>query len=244
MIPIYKPGTGNILLLLLLLAQPTFASDERSLTPHVAEYKVKIKFLGGKMKTEVIASENGYTVQSVLRASGFARLFARGNITEKSSFIILQDGVWPVQYSSRDTISKKDKSVDLLFDWQQKTVTGSAKGESVQLELQHRVFDRVSIQYELMFDLLNSRVSEEYLLIDGNEIKLLEVSILGTKNIKVPYGEFEAIGIQHKKKNSSRITTLWCVKELDYLPVLIEQHRDGKQTVRAVLTKYQPLIQD
>ena len=58
--------------------------------------------------------------------------------------------------------------------------------------------------------------------------------------MKVPYGRFEATGIQHQAEGSSRITTLWVVEELGYLPVIIEQHRKGKLQVRAVLTDYQP----
>jgi hypothetical protein len=33
---------------------------------------------------------------------------------------------------------------------------------------------------------------------------------------------------------------LWCVEELGFLPVLIEQHRKGKLRVRASLRKYEP----
>jgi len=65
---------------------------------------------------------------------------------------------------------------------------------------------------------------------------------VGVKPVIVPFGRFEAIGIQHQATNSSRITTLWCVEELGYLPVLIEQHRKGKLRVRAVLTDYQPQV--
>jgi hypothetical protein len=34
---------------------------------------------------------------------------------------------------------------------------------------------------------------------------------------------------------------MWCVAELDYLPVIIEQHRKGKLRMRAVLSNYAPL---
>jgi len=40
---------------------------------------------------------------------------------------------------------------------------------------------------------------------------------------------------------SKRITTMWCVEALDYLPVIIEQHRKGKLKMRAVLSSYSPL---
>jgi hypothetical protein len=33
---------------------------------------------------------------------------------------------------------------------------------------------------------------------------------------------------------------LWCVEELGFLPVIIEQHRLGKLKVRAALSKYTP----
>ena len=233
-----------LFLVLGLSSMPAAAAMERGLTPHVAEYKVKIKFLSGKLKTEVKATDAGYSAKSVLRAAGLARLFARGEITENSTFAVRADGVRPLQYSSVDGISKKDKSMVFDFDWDRNKVTGSINDKDLVLELQGRVYDRVSIQYELMLDLLNNSTSEEYSLLDDDEPKLLQVSTIGKKQIKVPYGKFEAVGIQHRKKDSGRITTLWCVEELDYLPVLIEQHRDGKLTVRTVLTKYKPITTD
>ena len=116
--------------------------------------------------------------------------------------------------------------------------------EDFDLDLQGPVHDRVSIQYQLMLDLLNKSASDEYVLIDHKGIKPLQISNIGNKKIKVPFGEFEAVGIQHRKQDSDRITTLWCAEELGYLPVLIEQHRDGKLAVRAVLNKYQPIEAD
>jgi hypothetical protein len=93
-----------------------------------------------------------------------------------------------------------------------------------------------------MLDLLNERKNDEYSLLDDDELKVLQVTHLGEREIKVPFGKFAAVGVQHRKANSKsdRVTTLWCVEKLDYLPVLIEQHRDGKLAMRAVLTEYTP----
>ena len=57
------------------IALPAFASGERTLTPHTAEYKIKVSVLSGKLHTEIKATDEGYYAHSVLRASGFARLF-------------------------------------------------------------------------------------------------------------------------------------------------------------------------
>ena len=232
------------LLVLASIVLPAFASGERTLTPHTAEYKIKVSILSGKLHTEIKATEEGYYAHSVLRASGFAKLFVRGDVTESSTFAVIENGVRPLQYSSNDRISKEDKSMEFDFDWQHSKVSGLINEEDFDLELQGRVHDRVSIQYELMLDLLDDSTSDEYTLLDDKGIKLLQISNIGEKQIKVPFGEFRVVGIQHRKKDSDRITTLWCAEELGYLPVQIEQHRDGKVAFRAVLNKYHPTEAD
>jgi len=249
MITIQKTGMRlllNILRFLMLasIALPVFASGERALTPHTAEYKIRVSILGGKLNTEVKATDEGFYAHSVLHASGIARLFVRGDVTESSTFAVVENGVRPIHYDSNDRISKEDKSMEFDFDWQHSKVSGLINNEKFDLELQGRVHDRVSIQYELMLDLLNGGTSDEYVLLDDKGIKLLQVSSIGEKQIKVPFGTFRAVGIQHRKKDSDRITTLWCAEELGYLPVQIEQHRDGKLAFRAVLTRYQPITAD
>ena len=53
-------------------------------------------------------------------------------------------------------------------------------------------------------------------------------------------GKFDVIGLQHQAEGSKRKTTFWCAPELDYLPVIIEQHRLEKLKVRAMLSRYTP----
>jgi hypothetical protein len=229
---------AGILLCAVLCVVPVFAQP--SLKPHSAEYKVKISVVGGQLNTELEQTESGYVATHVIRPTGMSRMFARGTISETSEFYSASGGIRPDKYRSDDTISRDKEHVDIQFDW----TTGEARGTvndvyitSVMDEIAH---DRVSIQYELMHDLLNSGPSAEYILFDVDRLKTLNVRSIGSKMIKVPAGKYEAVGIQHQAVGSKRVTTLWCVEELDYLPVIIEQHRKGKLRVRAVLTKYTP----
>ena len=210
------------------------------LTPYTAKYDIEISVLGGTLTTVMSAVGPGYMADSVIKPTGLSKLVAHGAIQESSYFVTDADGVRPRQYRSIDTLATTDKYVSFDFDWREKRVTGTVNDEPFRAELDGPVHDRVSIQYQLMFDLLNGGASQRYSLLDGDELKQLNVKNIGTKKVKVPFGEFEAIGIQHSKESSSRVTTLWCVEELGYLPVLIEQHRDGKLQVRAVLTDYDP----
>jgi hypothetical protein len=229
-----------LLLGLVLPVLPAFAGSV--LTPHVAEYKVRISVLGGKLHTQFEKTENGYFAESVIEATGMSRLFTGGSIREKSWFSERDGNILPIQYRSADTISSDHDIVDLDFNWNAREVTGLINGEDFQAALDGEVHDRVSLQYGLMYDLLNGGEREKYLLQDAEELKPLSISNVGTKAITVPFGKFDAVGIQHQREGSSRVTTLWCVEELGYLPVIIEQHRKGKLRLRAVLTNYQPLM--
>ncbi len=230
---------GNILLILGLVLPVLPALAGPRLTPHAAEYDVSISVLGGKLNTQFETTEHGYFAESVIEATGMSRLLAGGSIREKSWFSERDGKILPIQYRSADTISRDHDIVDLDFNWNTQEVTGLINGQDFQAALDSEVHDRVSLQYGLMYDMLNGGEKDKYLLQDADELKALSISNVGTKMVKVPYGKFEAIGIRHQREGSSRMTTLWVVEELGYLPVIIEQHRKGKLRLRAVLEKYQ-----
>lgn len=224
---------------LLLLAAHSSAAPV--LTPHIAEYKVKISVLGGTLRTYFAQTDDGYEAQSEIQATGFSRMFANGTIEEYSRFSVIGDTLRPTVYRSNDAISKDGEVVDFQFDWDAARVSGTIDGVDYATELDGLVHDRVSLQYGLMYDLLNGIERAEYFLQDADELKTLSITNIGAEDVKVPYGRFTAIGIQHQAANSSRVTTLWCVEELGYLPVIIEQHRKGKLRLRAVLEEYTTL---
>jgi hypothetical protein len=223
---------------LLQLAGPACA--DALLTPHKASYDVRISVLGGTLISEVTEAAPGYMANTVIKPTGMSRMIARGVIQESSYFLLDQEGVQPTQYRSIDTLSSADETVSLDFNWREHTVRGVVNDKPFRSDLEGRVHDRVSIQYELMLDLLNGSADEQYWMLDGDELKLLNVKNVGTRTVEVPYGTFDVVGIQHSKENSTRVTTLWCAEALGYLPVIIEQHRKGKLGVRAVLASYEP----
>ncbi|MDA0994729.1 MAG: DUF3108 domain-containing protein [Proteobacteria bacterium] len=217
------------------------ASAHDSLTPHAAEYRVKISVLGGKLRTRIEKTDTGYFAQSSIVATGMSKLLANGAINESSRIAESDQGLLPLHFISSDTISKGGQEVDLTFDWNEDVVAGLIDGAEFQALLEGKVHDRVSLQYGLMHDLLSGIERSEYALQDAEQLKLLSITNIGRKTVKVPFGRFEAIGIQHQAESSSRITTLWCVEELGFLPVIIEQHRKGKRQMRAELDSYTPL---
>lgn len=239
---LHRKGVGVALLAFFVAVSPAMpAHAGASLVPYEAEYKIRISVLGGKLNTRLEITETGYMAESVIRATGLSRLIAGGSIREKSWFSEGDGSIQPIQYRSADTLSRDHQVVDLDFNWSSDEVTGLINGEDFHAVLDGAVHDRVSLQYGLMYDLLNSGENDEYLLQDAAELKFLTITNVGSKPVKVPFGKFAAIGIQHQRAGSSRTTTLWCAEELGYMPVIIEQHRKGKLRFRAVLTKFTPL---
>ena len=152
-----------------------------------------------------------------------------------SEFTAERDGVKPVRFHEVDTI-KNEPEVRFAFDWTTNVASGTVGSEDVTSQLDGISHDNVSIQYALMYDLLNGRLQDTYVLFDVDKMRVANVRNIGTQEIKTKAGTFEAVGIQHQKEGSSRVTTLWCAPELGYLPVVIEQHRKKKLNFRATLT--------
>lgn len=223
--------------MLTVVAAPVHASD---LTPHRAEYKVRVSIVSGRLNTELRATETGYVATHVVKPTGLSRMITNGRMQVSSEFTAAEDGVRPVTYHAVDTIGD-DPEAHITFDWQTNRAEGTVGQEEVVLQLDGLSHDAVSIQYELMHDLLNARPSASYVLFDVDKMRVANVRNVGKKTMRTKAGQYDVVGIEHQKEGSSRKTTLWCAPELDYLPVVIEQHRKGKLNFRASLTSYTPL---
>ena len=232
---------SRIILALMLAAAFVLPSARASeLIPHRAEYKVKISVVSGQLNTELKATNTGYAATHVIKPTGLSRMITHGTISVSSTFRADANGVKPVTYHAVDTIGD-DPETHIAFDWNTNEASGTVGDEDVLLHLDGVAHDSVSIQYALMHDLLNGGPDSTYVLFDVDKMRVAEVRDVGTKRVKTKAGQYDVVGIQHQKQGSSRVTTLWCARELGYLPVIIEQHRKGKLNFRASLTEYLPL---
>ncbi len=232
---------NRILAVIALAALNVSAAAQTALAPHQAEYRVRISVLGGRLDTQLAATDDGYIATHTIQATGMSRMLASGQIEEKAYFARMPDGVRPVTFETSDTLTRDKTRASVQFDWESRQATGTVNDETFHAAMDDLAFDRVSIQYELMSDLLNDKPASEYVLFDIDELKTVQVRNIGRKTVSVPAGEYEAIGVQHQVVGSKRVTTMWCAAELDFLPVIIEQHRKGKLRMRAELSRYAPL---
>jgi hypothetical protein len=204
---------------LLLVSAACAASPVLSavqLTPHSAEYKIKMNVITGQLNTSLTATADGYTATHTIEPTGLARIFARGSIEESSTFSDTDAGVIPIAYQSDNSLSRDKERADVRFDWDEDVARGTVNGEEFETMLQGLSHDRVSIQYQVMHDLLNESPARQYRLFEVDKLRALNIRTLGSREVSVGTGTYTAVGIQHQTEGSSRVTTLWCVEALDY----------------------------
>lgn len=235
-----KLSISAALLFSTMLSGPAAFGATPMLSPHTAVYKVKISAISGRLSTSLTRTDSGYVANHVIKPTGFSRMITRGTMNVTSEFRTHQDALEPLRFQSVDTI-RKDPDVDVEFDWANNVVTGTVGQEPFAQALSGLSYDSVSIQYALMRDLQRGAPDESYALFDVEKMRMANVRNVGSKTVKTKAGTYTAIGIQHQKVGSSRTMTMWCVEELGYLPVVIEQHRKGKLKFRASLVNYAPI---
>jgi len=232
----------QIILLWIMCAPITFGDTFVPIKSHYANYKVTVRGIGGILTTTVNEFDKHYKAINKLETKGIVGIFMRGSVTESSEFFINDKKLKPLSFKSTDTLSPQGKEIKIDFDWKNNkisTTIGTKDDEQTPKEL---IYDRITLKYALMSDLKNNQLPQYYKLFEGEEVKHIEISNIGKKSIKVPFGEYEVVGIKNQAKGSSKLSILWCAEKLDYLPVQIEQYRSKKLWMRANLTEYQSIL--
>ncbi len=217
------------------LAFSTIHAEPASLAEFEAAYKVRASIASGELSMSLSAVGDGaYVFRSLTRPRGLVRVFARGEIDERSRVVLQDESVVPLDYILRDTISK-NHDAELIFDWQTGMVSGVEQGEEVSAKLQTGTLNRAALYVAIMQDLQSKRLPEKYVLFDDGRVKSYQLENKGSEVIEVPFGRFEALQLVRRSEGSSRSMYLWCAPELDYLPIRIDLYKEDKRVSRAEL---------
>ena len=216
-----------------------YGDDISFFHPHEADYKVSVRGITGELKTSVkLTDADGFLISNQLKTTGLIGAFLKGVVTETAEFKIYNTYIRPNKYYSLDTLSSKEKELQLDFNWQDNILYVRENQLSSSFPLSQNVYDRITLKYAIMNDLKNDRNTKIYRLHEGDKIKEIKAKILPEKTIKVPTGTYNVIGIQNQASGSSKMSILWCAIDLDYLPVRIQQYRNDKLWMNAELIHY------
>jgi hypothetical protein len=140
----------------------------------------------------------------------------------------VNDSVQPQLYRYRRTGGKKEKDLQLKFDWSHMLVNIDDKKHPWQLKVEANTLDKLVYQISLMRDLQSQQKQFVYLIADVGKLKTYHINILAEETITTPLGKIKTIRLtRERNKPKDRQTTLWCAPELHYLPVKLEHIEDG-----------------
>ncbi|SHM08230.1 DUF3108 domain-containing protein [Phytopseudomonas punonensis] len=153
-------------------------------------------------------------------------------LTEQSTFTVDGDTFLPQSYKFERNGLGKSKDVEFDFDWSQKQVIGSDRGNPVRFPLNRGMQDKSTYQIALQHDVAAGEKSMSYQVVDGDEVETYDFRVLGEEVVRTAAGLIDAIKVERVRDptQSSRKTILWFAKDWDYLLVRLHQvEKDGKE---------------
>jgi hypothetical protein len=157
---------------------------------------------------------------------GIGRMFSE-RPTQRSTLRVTDTGVRPLRYIAEDGTSSTKRDADVQFDWEHNRATGVYEGVKVDMPLQPGIQDDLSVQIALMVELLAGRTPQQFLLIDKNTVREYRYTREGEESVSTPLGKIDTVIYRSQKKGSPRITRFWCAPSRGYIPLRVEQEKDG-----------------
>lgn len=225
------------LLLQTLLANSQATEKQISLTQFTAYYKIiKGGISVGETKRSVASiNDDTFIFRSETNPRGFLSWISDAYVMEQSIWKFNEADMRPLEYTYKNTNDNKTRTVQLLFDWHKNRVTNIINGDPWHMNLAPGVLDKLLYQLKMMQDLRNGARVLKYAVADGGRIKDYVIDILGEEALEIDLGRFSALKL--KRTTDSKTTTWWCVEQLAFLPVKIQQEKKNGGLVTAILHK-------
>ena len=204
-------------------------SQPLSVRPFTAVYQIEWHGITAGYSTVTLSqpSPGTYEYSSVNRPRGIFRLAFPDAITEKSIFQMRDGHVEPLRYQE-DNGRGRNQNVSLEFDWSTGRAKGTASGKAVDQPLPPGTQDPLSVQVELMRDLLAGHAPARFLLFDHDIAKEYHYTREGTAVVDTDMGPIDTVIYRSDRPDSDRVMRLWLAPSLGYLPVEGVRRRKGK----------------
>ncbi|MBT8135890.1 MAG: DUF3108 domain-containing protein [Gammaproteobacteria bacterium] len=226
------------LLLLMLLLPASLTAME--LTPYTAHYSASFSGLRGEMTMALSDSGEGhYVLESRTLARGLARLARPRDMVDRSEFTLDAGQLRPVSFVAEDGTRRNKRGNTIDFDWNNQSAVTEYRGETRAIGLTDGLLDRQLLQIAMTNDLANGVTEKNYNVVDRLDKKVYRIQVTGEERVEVEAGSFNTVRVERQRPGSSRASVLWCAPELNYLPVKMEQLKDGKVIGTLELTAYE-----
>jgi uncharacterized protein DUF3108 len=216
------------------------AAGER-LQPFVAHYDAYWKTIAvgtSDIKLESGSEPGHYLYTWTITPHGIVRLAYRDDLVQRSWLQVIDKHARPDKYLGKEG----SQSVELNFDWQGMRATGQSEGKPVDIKLPEGAQDVMSIQAEVMLDLMNGNLPKTFEIIDKDELKEFNYENEGPAKIRTLIGELDTIVVTSQRTGNNRLLRMWFAPSLGFAPVQAERSRDGKVEIAVRIKSIDRLI--
>lgn len=220
----------------LLAAALAVAADEArsadaTVATYVATYRVDYKGKdAGTAELAVRRLPDGdvYEFTSTIVVKGMLKLVRPKPAVERSLFRVEAGGVRPLEFWYEDGSRSGEDNVHVVFDWDRGIATINGAQARRELTVPAGTLDRGSLQVARMRDLAAAGTLGSYTIADDDSVAEYDYTDGGTATITTEAGTHTTRVMTQQRAGSSRATSVWFAPDLRFLPVRIEQRRDGE----------------
>lgn len=177
-----------------------------------------------------------YVYEAHSQTVGLAKLLRDERIDERSEWRLADGGVQPLHYSYSRSGGRREREVEVRFDWDHGRVHNTLNGESWSMPLQSGTLDKLVYLLALMQDLADGIQEARYAVADGGRVKTYLLRVVKTERLATVLGDLDTVVVERRREGDDRLALVWCAPALAYLPVRIE-HREDDRIVHATLSR-------
>jgi hypothetical protein len=180
-------------------------------------------------------TEDGYRFSQETQLSGMASLFSDDSISAVSVIEAGENGMLLKQHRYIQTGKEKNRDEDFSIEWNRDAqelsgrITGVVRNQPVDLEVDKPVWDMLSFQIPLMQEASEDRKRYPYYALLKGELDTYFFDLVATEEIAFAGRKYRALKLVRVNPEKKRELRIWLLPELNNIPAVVENMRDGKQ---------------
>jgi len=213
-----------------LLIHSLPAVEPAEVVEYTAEYEVRDgrrRVARAEFSVRQVA-DGRYVFNSSAQARGIYRLVLPDPAIERSEFVLNGDRIVPLSFRYEDGSRSGEDNYSVEFDAAAGEARVSGPAGAGTFPFDEGLLDRGSLQVALMSDLAACRSPGPYTYVDDDGIRTYHYEQLEDRPAETGIGTLETVRFSQQRQGSSRLTHIWLAPDLAFLPVRIEQVRDGE----------------
>ncbi|HEX7235764.1 MAG TPA: DUF3108 domain-containing protein [Gammaproteobacteria bacterium] len=222
----------------LVVAADAARSADAPVATYTANYLVEYKGKdagSAELAVRKLPDSDLYEFTSTVMAKGLLKLARPKPAVERSHFRVVAGDLQPLEFWYEDGSRSGEDNVHVVFDWDRGVVTFNSAEARREMPVPQGAVDRGTLQVARMLDFASPNMPSKYTIVDDDSVGEYDYTDNGTATITTKAGTHETRVFTQQRAGSSRTTQLWVAPAMQFLPVRIEQRRNGEVQTALVL---------